>query len=211
MLLLTSSGMQDSKEDILAILPKPAEDVRIAHIITASKPEEDKFYMENDKVLIKEAGLNVEDIDIEGKNKTQLLNILESFDIIYVQGGNTFYLLKHIKLSGFDKVMKKLFRKGKIYIGVSAGSIVAGKNIVTAEWLGDKKPFNVGFMNYKAMNFVPYNIFVHYSDAFAELIKSKSKKEKKNLKILTDGEALFVYGKKITLVGNGKSIDPNNL
>lgn len=190
MLLLTSSGMEGSQQDILAVLTKPADAVRVAHIITASKPENDKFYMENDERLMKEAGFNVEQIDIEGKNKTQLLKILENFDIIYMQGGNNVYLLKQIKASGFDKIIKKLLRKGIIYIGVSAGSIVAGKS---------------------GMKLIPYNVFVHYTNEFTELIKSKSKREKRKLKILTDGEALFVYGRKITLVGNGTAINPNNL
>lgn len=209
MLLLTSSGMTGSKEDIMAILPKPADDIRVAHIITASKPKENTSYVDKDRELMRQAGFNVDEVDIEGKNQAQLLNLLKNVDIIYVQGGNTFYLLKHIRLSGFDKVLKKLLKKGVIYVGVSAGSIVAGKNIKTAGWYGDKNAVNL--ISLSALNLIPYNIFVHYKPEFAELIKSKSKKEKNNLKVLTDGEALFVFGKKITLVGNGSAINPENL
>jgi hypothetical protein len=40
-ILLTSAGM-NVKEQILKILPKPANQIKLAHIITASKAEEDK-------------------------------------------------------------------------------------------------------------------------------------------------------------------------
>jgi len=204
MLLLTSSGMIGTKEEILSVLLKPADKIRVAHIITASKIEEDTSYVEKDRELMKEAGFNVEDVDIEGKNKNQLLKILESVDIIYVQGGNTYYLLKQMRKSGFDKIIKKLLTKGIIYIGVSAGSIVAGETIQTAGWLGDKNTVNL--INLKGLKLVKSNLFVHYKPEDAEIIKQKSKKIKKRLRILTDEQALFIFGKKITLVGEGEAI-----
>lgn len=213
MMLLTSSGMTGSREDIIAILPKPPEDIRVAHIITASKPEENKSYVENDSRLMKEMGFNVEEVDIEGKNYSQLLSLLSNFDIIYVQGGNTFYLLDKMRRCNFKKVMKKLFRKGIIYIGISAGSIVAGKNIEPAKWGGDENIVHMSDLNFAGLNFVPFNIFVHYTSEFAEIIKKKipNPKKRKNLKILQDGQAIFVLGKQITFVGSGEVINPQSL
>ncbi|MDO8486546.1 MAG: Type 1 glutamine amidotransferase-like domain-containing protein [Candidatus Staskawiczbacteria bacterium] len=204
MLLLTSSGMSGTKEEILSVLPKPADKIRVAHIITASKVESDISYVEKDRELMKEAGFNVEDVDIEGKNKDQLMKLLENFDIIYVQGGNTFYLLKQMRRSGFDKIIKKLLRKGIVYIGVSAGSIVAGKTIQTASWQDDEDKF--GLINLRGLGFVKSNIFVHYNPEYEEIIKQKPKRIKKSLRILTDEQALFVFGKKTILVGEGDAI-----
>src|SRR3989344_1822348 len=48
---------------------------------------------------MKELGFNVEEIDIEGKNKNLLMKLFENKDIIFVEGGNTFYLLKAIRQS----------------------------------------------------------------------------------------------------------------
>ena len=204
MLLLTSSGMLGTREEILSVLPKPADKVRVAHIITASKVEENTSYVDKDRELMKEAGFNVEDIDIEGKNKKQLMKLLEIMDIIYVQGGNTFYLLKQMRKSGFDKIIKKLLRKGIVYIGVSAGSIVAGQTIETASWKTDKDKF--GLLNLKGLNLVKSNIFAHYKPEDLEMIKQKPKRVKKELRILTDEQALFVFGRKTTLVGQGEVI-----
>ncbi|MEK7659008.1 MAG: Type 1 glutamine amidotransferase-like domain-containing protein [Patescibacteria group bacterium] len=204
-MLLTSSGMQGSKQEILNILPKPAYDVRVAHIITASKSEADKTYLEKDRELMREAHFNIKDIDIEGKNKTQLMAELKDMDIIYVQGGNTFYLLKQIRMTGFDKVVKKLIKKGVIYIGVSAGSIVAGKTIITAGWKNTDKN-TVKIKNLKGLRLVPFNIFVHYKPEYDEIIRKEQKKSWHKLKILTDTQAILVLNREITLLGTGEEV-----
>ena len=206
MLLLTSSGMSGTKEEILSALSKPPDKVRVAHIITASKVKEDTTYVDKDRELMREVGFNVEDIDIEGKNKKQLMKILEAVDIIYVQDGNTFYLLKQMRKSGFDKIIKKLLKRGIVYVGVSAGSVVAGKTIETSSWKADENKF--GLLNLKGLELIKSNIFVHYKPEDDEIIKQKSEKIKKELRILTDEQALFIFGKKIILVGEGKAIDP---
>lgn len=188
-LVLTSAGMQ-VKDEILKLIAKPTEDVTVAYIVTASSPEQDKTYVYKDKTAMQEIGFNVEDIDIKDKTESQLMSMLENKDIIYVQGGNTFYLLKYIRKSGFDKVVKKLLKKGIMYIGVSAGSIVAGRD---------------------GMRLVNFNIFVHYTPEYAEVIKQKPKKALKNLRILTDDQAIIIQGKEVVLVGKGNKIDPLNL
>lgn len=205
-MLLTSSGMQGSKEEIMALLSKPAHQVRVANIITGSKAESDPYFAEQDERLMKETGFNVENIDIEGKNKNQLMKMLLNVDIIYVQGGNAFYLLKQMRKSGFNKIIKKLLSKGVIYIGVGDGSIAAGKTIETAGWRNEKDKF--GLMNHAGLNLVNFNIFTNYKPEDQALINQKSKKAKNNLRILTDEQAIFVFNKKIILVGKGEAVVP---
>jgi peptidase E len=207
-ILLTSAGMQ-VKEELKKLLQKPAYNMSVAYIITASKPEEDKTFVAKDREVMKEMGFNIEDIDIEGKNKRQLMKLLEAKDIIFVQGGNAFYLLKQMRKSGFDKVIKKLLKKGIVYIGASAGSIVAGRTIETAEWKTQKDKFRL--KNLKGLNLVPFNIFVHYQPEDAEIIKKKlpKPKQRRHLKILTDEQALLIQGKEVILIGKGEEIKIN--
>ena len=206
MLLLTSSGMVGTKEEILSVLPKPADKVRVAYIITASKAQQDTSYVDKDRELMQNAGFNIEDVDIEGKNKKQLMKLLQAADIIYVQGGDAFYLLKQIRKSGFNKIIGKLLRKGIIYIGVSAGSVVAGRTIETANWAGNQNEKSIKLMSLKGLKLVKSNIFVNYKPEYLEMIRQKPKKIKENLRILTDEQALFVLDKKIILVGRGEAI-----
>jgi dipeptidase E len=207
-LLLTSGGMTQMKDEIIKLLQKPAYDVTVAFISTAAKPEENLDYLKNDWNIMKdELGFNVEEVDIEGKKDHEVMKLLELKDIIYVEGGNTFYLLKAMRACKFEKVIRKLLKSGKVYIGVSAGSIVAGKTIKTSNWKNPEPDF--GVKNLKGLNLVPFDIFVHYKPENAEIIKQKIKNPKKRLKqlkILTDDQAILVQGKEVDLIGEGEAV-----
>ena len=49
--------------------------------------------------------------------------------MIFVGGGNTFFLLQELKRSGADKIIAQEVAKGKFYIGESAGAIAACPDI----------------------------------------------------------------------------------
>ncbi|KPJ55127.1 hypothetical protein AMJ47_01225 [Parcubacteria bacterium DG_72] len=193
------------KEEILKILPKPADQIKVAYIITASKSEKDISYLDRDKGAMLDLGFSVEEIDIGGKNEKELKEIFKDKDIIYVQGGNTFYLLKYVKESGFGGVIKDLIERGKIYIGVSAGSIITGPTIETAGWKRADKNI-VGLKDLTGLNFVPFLVFVHYEPEHSEIVKQERLACKYPVRILTDEQAFLVRDNEIKLVGNGPEV-----
>lgn len=203
-ILLTSAGMQ-VKNEILKILPRSPNRIKVGHIITASKPELDTSYVKKDKHAMSALGFTVENIDIENKNEKELRNLLNDKDVIYVQGGNTFYLLKWMKDSGFDIVLKELIEKGKIYIGVSAGSVIMGENIKTAGWKGIDKNI-VGLTDLTGLQYVPFSIFVHYKPVHNKVIKENIPHINNKIKILTDQQAFLIQDDMISLVGTGEEI-----
>lgn len=206
-LLLTSGGMQ-MKNEIAKLLQKPAYDVTVGFITTAAKPKENLDYLLNDWGIMKEEmRFNIEEVDIEGKTEKQVMDLLRLKDIIFVEGGNTFYLLNAMRKCNFGRIIRKLLKQGKVYVGASAGSIVAGRTIKTAGWYGDKNI--VGLKNLKGLNLVPFDIFVHYQPEHAEIIKQKiknPKKRQKKLRILTDEQAILVQGREVMLIGKGEQI-----
>ncbi|MCX6721010.1 MAG: Type 1 glutamine amidotransferase-like domain-containing protein, partial [Candidatus Staskawiczbacteria bacterium] len=205
-LLLTSSGMQ-MKNEIIKLLQKPAYDITVAFISTAAKPLENLEYLKSDWVIMRdEMGFNVEEVDIDGKTEAQVMEALKLKDIIFVEGGNAFYLLNSMRRCKFEKVIRKLLKEGKVYIGASAGSIVAGKTIKTAGWSGEE---NISHLkNLKGLNLVGFDIFVHYQPEHAEIIKKKMpfKWQRNKLKILTDQQAILVQGKEVDLIGQGEMV-----
>ena len=210
-LLLTSGGMPEMKDEIIKLLQKPAYDVTVAFITTAAKPIENIEYLQRDWLIMKEElGFNMEEVDIEGKTEGQVKKLLENKDIIFVEGGSTFYLLKAMRACNFEKVIREFLKNGVVYIGVSAGSIVAGRTIQTANIFGTgSNGNNVGLKNLKGLGLVPFDIFVHYKPEHAEIIRQKmpdSKKRGNNLKILTDSQAILVQGKEVDLIGDGEVI-----
>lgn len=207
-LLLTSAGMA-MQQEIIKLLQRPAYDINLAFINTAYKYklEEDPYYVNEDLKILKGLGFNVQEIDLDGKKSAELMNLLKIKDIIFVAGGNTFYLLRAMRACNFEKVLKRLLKDGIVYIGSSAGSIVAGKTIQTAGWLGDNN--NVRLKNIKGLSLVNFDIFCHYQPGFDEVIKKNMKsprKRQKGLRILTDEQAILVQGKEVALIGKGEEI-----
>lgn len=205
-LLLTSAGIK-VKEEILKILPKPPEEIKIAYIITAANGQggyDEK--RDKDVVVLRELGFQISLIELEEKKESELRNLLSGKDVIYVQGGNTFYLLKWVKESGFDQIVKDLTDKGIIYIGVSAGSYIMCPTIEMSGWKHPEYNDNVGLNDLNAINLVPFLLSVHYDPESRELLKEKIKESEYPVRILTDDQAILVQDDKIELVGNGEEI-----
>ena len=114
-------------------------------------------------------------------------------------------LLYWIKKSGLDKFLPKLLKKGVLYVGVSAGSIVAGPNIDLCYLKGFDDPSVVKLKNTKSLNFVPFTIFPHYEPKWKKVVEKNKNKLPEKLVFLTDDQAISLENKKIKLVGKRKS------
>jgi len=103
---------------------------KLVFISTAAEVEEgDLKWKEDDKQSLIDAGFQVTEYTITGQSKEEIKNFLKEFEIIYFSGGNTFYLLEKIQQSDCRDVIIDYIKNGKIYIGSSAGSVIAGPNI----------------------------------------------------------------------------------
>lgn len=85
-------------------------------------------FTQDDIDLLKELGLEVENFDLRKyfDGSLDLEKALDKFGVIWVSGGNVFVLRQAMHLSGFDKVLKKLWQKkaNLLYGGYSAGVCV---------------------------------------------------------------------------------------
>lgn len=133
-ILLTSNGLSNDSiakalEDLTG---KKPEDVKIAFIPTAANPDRsDKQWLINDLYRIRERGYYVDVIDLPAFTPEKLKLALEEIDVIFVGGGNSFYLSYWIQKSGLSDLLPELL-KSKVYAGISAGSMVAGQSLVLA-------------------------------------------------------------------------------
>src|SRR3989344_2366626 len=102
-LFLTSAGLPpETTDEFLKLLGKEPEKTRVCFITTASHPEENKWYVEKDRERLSELCFKVTELDLKDENENSLDAKLKDFDVIFVEGGNTFYLLKYVRESGFD-------------------------------------------------------------------------------------------------------------
>lgn len=201
-LLLSSNGDWG-----LRLLFDDVSKIKLAYVTTAGKPGKDKTHIEVNKKRLREAGCDFEELDIEGKNEDELRELFKDKNAVFVGGGNTFYLLKAVRESGFDKVAKELVEKGVAYIGSSAGSYIACPTIEMATWKkpGEEKD-NFGVTDLTAMNLVPFLVKAHYEPEQAELLKDKISQSKYEIKIIKDGQAILVEDDNYKLVGDGEEI-----
>jgi len=205
-IILSSSG-KFLIEELDKYIDKPLEGLKIAYITTASKKVDDLSYLSERRQKMTELGLRFEEIDLDGKNKKQLMKILENKDIIFVEGGNAFYLLKSIRKSGFNEIIKNLLKKGIIYFGSSAGSYVACPTIEVATWGIGKNIFDrCGVTDLSALNLVPFILKCHYHYGMNKVLKEKSKETKHPLRMLTDEQAFLIKNGNTELVGFGEEV-----
>jgi dipeptidase E len=82
------------------------------------------------------------------------------FHAVYVCGGNTFFLMSHMRRTGFDEIVRKAVDDGLIYIGSSAGSVAATPDIGYAASLDDRAQ---GDGDDAGLGFVGFAILPHLS------------------------------------------------
>lgn len=145
---------------------------KLAFIFTAAEVEEGGInadWCQEDRESLVDVGYEVTDYTISNKNQSELNEELGRFDVIYVSGGNSLYLLQQSQISGFIEVIRDLvIKQGKIYISTSAGSVVAGSDLYPTHRLDNPElaPNLKGFKGYSLVNFA---ILPHWgSDNFKE-------------------------------------------
>jgi dipeptidase E len=79
------------------------------------------------------APLNISDISMWTDLSSHQANELDEYDAVLVGGGNTFSLLAELQESGFERHLKTFIQRGKPVYGGSAGAIVLGCDIRTAQ------------------------------------------------------------------------------
>ena len=180
-------------------------EMKIGYVTTAAKGTRTDFNQKL-KLTIREYGYPIEEIDIEEKSREELKNFFKHKNIIQVEGGNTFYLLKAVKATGFGEILKELLNQGKIYIGTSAGAYIMCPTIEVSDW-NNKTVNRFGLTDFSALNYVPFALKVHYENEMEKLVKEKMKTLKYPLRILRDGQGLVIENDKFIFFGDGEEVN----
>lgn len=131
--LFLASSISFVAKDIKKKVDHITKNKRLIFIPTAAEVEKgDLSWLDVDKDALKQAGFLIEEYSITGKNQDEIKKKLDGAGSIFVSGGNTYYLLYQAQKSGFIHIAKKLVASGLIYMGSSAGSLLAGPNILTS-------------------------------------------------------------------------------
>ena len=191
-LFLTSAGLQKKKiaDFFLTILPKQPKNCSVLMMAYILSSEMQKYVDQARKELVDLGFKNIIFFDLK---KDKFEEMVKEFDIIYVCGGNTFWILDRLRKIGLTEFIKDGVRnKGVIYFGVSAGSIIAGPSIEIAGWgsEGDKNTINLKDLT--GFRLTKIAIFPHFRPQMKDEVKEFKKRVSNPVMELTDNEAIYI-------------------
>ncbi len=173
-------------------------------IPTAAKAEGgSSIYIRKQRRVLERLGLNICVLDISVAESNEITAKLLNSDIIYIGGGNTFYLLQELKRSGADKLIKEQVLLGKAYIGESAGAVIVAPSITYIEDMDDRAAAP-DLSDCSALGLVDFYPLPHMNSfPFIRASRVIAEKHSNDLKLLpiTNRQAVCVYGNEIKILG----------
>lgn len=113
-------------------------------------------WLEQTKTAFKGLG-RVETINAELMTQKEIESVLRDCSVVYISGGNTFLLNHRLHTSGVMSYLRKKIQAGLPVVSFSAGTIVCGQNILTANDLN-----TVPTQFFEGLKVLPFNFFCHY-------------------------------------------------
>lgn len=211
-LFLTSAGLLNdtTKKAFLELVGKPASEIKVAFIPTASNIEPgDKWWLIDDLKNLKEmkfAQLDI--IDIAAVPQKVWQPRLEEADVLFFGGGNLFFLKYWINKSGLIKMLGNLL-ESRVWAGISAGNMVPGQNIICDEEkraaediLGES--INTDGLNYTDISINPHFLSTAFDDRSEAVVAEEAKQAHGSMYAIDDETAIVVNGDNIKVVSEGK-------
>ena len=183
MKLFLTSYLAGTKELVQNFLTQ--NDVQeILFIPTAANVEEYRDYVDEGITVLKENGYDVTVLDIATAPHSKSVQVIKNSGCLCISGGNTFYLLQELKRNGLLDLIKQKIQDDMLYIGESAGAIIACPDI-SYNQIMDDKTVATELTNYSGMGLVNYYVLPHNGEfPFVE----------------TTAQTIKIYGEKINLV-----------
>ena len=164
------------------------------YIPTAGIAEEIEGMIEDETNTLESLGLTVDVLDVSTATYDSIVSTLTKNDIIFVGGGNTFYLLQELRRSGADKIVVQEVNKGKLYIGESAGAVITCPDIGYCAGMDnpEKAP---ELTDYTGLGLVDFYIVPHIGNAEMGEAAEKAVAEynsRLDLEVITDKQVIQV-------------------
>lgn len=211
-LLLTSAGFTNKSiiNAFLRLSEKPFKKLNLAFVPTAANVEEDsKDWLITDYANCKKLGFaSIDIVDISALSEDIWLPRIKKANVLLFGGGNTYYLMSWLKKSGLDKLLPELL-KTRIYVGISAGSMVATQNLrmSTSQKSYSEKVFPL--MDDSGLGLVGFHIRPHlnskdFPKVRIEYLQEIAKDVPESIYAIDDDTAVVVNDGNIDVVSEGE-------
>ena len=200
--MILTSSLYESIELVKKFLDKNTESKKILFIPTATNVDEYKKYIHLTQKAFEDFGYEVENFDVSIFSENTAKEKLSEAKIVFISGGNTFYLLQELKRKNLTSYLKERIENGLLYIGESAGSVIATPNIEYAS-IVDDKTLATELNDYTGLNLVDFYIVPHFEEEpFVESSRNTVElyKDKLDLKLINNKEAILVENNNFTII-----------
>ena len=200
--MILTSSLYESIELVKKFLDKNTESKKILFIPTATNVDEYKKYIHLTQKAFEDFGYEVENFDVSIFSEEIAKEKLSEAKIVFISGGNTFYLLQELKRKNLTSYLKERIENGLLYIGESAGSVIASPDIEYAS-IVDDKTLATELNDYTGLNLVDFYIVPHFEEEpFVESSRNTVElyKDKLDLKLINNKEAILVENNNFTIL-----------
>ena len=209
---LTSSGLKndDLAEGLSTLLGKPLSDTSVLFVPTAANTEggDKRWLIDNLKEFEKYNFASIDILDISAVTPDMWQKRMKEKDVICVGGGNEVYLAEVFKNHSMKEFLATL-PDTKVYMGISAGSMVTGVLMPKDLYPEIFPEEDFGTPTAPGMEIHPFCFIPHLNSSFfAHIRKGVLEKMKKlfpsSVYALDDGTALAIDEGGIKIVGGGE-------
>lgn len=209
--LLTSAGITNASigKALFELLGKSASETSVAFIPTAANlvADDKSWLVENYNDFLKLGLQSFDTVDISAVPKENWIKRFEAADVLCFGGGDEQYLAKAMRESGVAEVLPTLW-KSKVYVGISAGSMVVGKLLAShlTKQLWPEESFvgeeaGLGLLN---LSILPHLNSDYFSHLRKPLIQSLADQFPQTVYALDDASALKIIDDQIEMVSEGE-------
>lgn len=181
----------------------------VTFIPTASLHDKLSFHIKADRRALKRLGMVLNELEISTASSDEIESRISQTDYLFVDGGNTFFLLQELRRTHADALITAHIGQGKPYIGASAGSIILSGNIEYARLMDNPKAAPGLHGDFSALSVVDFNIVPHYgSTPFIRATTNMMTQYSPSLNLcpIRNNEALIVQNDKARIVTAGKRL-----
>ena len=210
-LVLTSAGITNKSiaQAILELAGFKASEIKLAFIPTAGNIiADDKSWIIDDLKHFQEQGYkSIDIVDIKALPKEVWLPRLVDANVLCFGGGDEQYLAKALIETSLKNILQNLL-KDRLYMGISAGSMVAGQFLIPElldivypnNNFGDKLEPSLGYVD---INFIPHLNSPSFPNTRKETIEKCKSKLKYPLYAMDDQSALKIIDNNIEIISEG--------
>ena len=188
--------------DLVRTIAPELEGKTVTYIPTAGIAEEVEGMVEKETSTLESLGLTVDVLEVSTSSQEEIVDSLKRNDVIFVGGGNTFFLLQELRRSGADQIITREVNRGKLYIGESAGAVIACPDIGYCAGMdsSEKAP---ELADYTGLGLVDFYIVPHIGNAEMGEAARKAVEEYSSsieLKAITDEQLIYVENEQIEIL-----------